>query len=405
MVEKARPLYEELRRSMSAEYDDSAAIGKRYRRQDEIGTPWALTIDEQTARRRHGHAARPRHARAGADPDRRRQARCCSTGSSSRGARARDPLRLMGWTSTRSRREALRGNPLGDPHERPLHVWQPDDADGPLPSVYVIQGMTGMARRVVQRRAVEASYPEPDRGAAPKPSSCSSTRSRRSAARSTIDSPAIGKYHTYLCDELVAVRRRALPDDADAAHRGIQGKSSGGYGAMITPLAPPDLFGGLATHAGDALFEVCYARDFAPAARALRDAYGGSFDAFWEDFRSGRPVLSSPYDELLVNTYAMCAAYSSNDDGTVDLPFDLETGELVAEVWAALARASIPCCSRASPRTRRRCATCAASGSTRAATTSTTSTSARPRSTARSSPRASRTSASTSSSSRARTAG
>src|SRR3954447_19790645 len=48
MVERARPLYEELRRSMSAEYDDSAAIGKRYRRQDEIGTPWALTIDEQT---------------------------------------------------------------------------------------------------------------------------------------------------------------------------------------------------------------------------------------------------------------------------------------------------------------------------------------------------------------------
>ena len=48
MVEKARPLYEELRRTMSAEYDDAAAIGKRYRRQDEIGTPWALTIDEQT---------------------------------------------------------------------------------------------------------------------------------------------------------------------------------------------------------------------------------------------------------------------------------------------------------------------------------------------------------------------
>ena len=33
---------------MPAEYDDSAAIGKRYRRQDEIGTPWALTIDSQT---------------------------------------------------------------------------------------------------------------------------------------------------------------------------------------------------------------------------------------------------------------------------------------------------------------------------------------------------------------------
>jgi len=33
---------------MPTEYDDSASIGKRYRRQDEIGTPWALTIDQQT---------------------------------------------------------------------------------------------------------------------------------------------------------------------------------------------------------------------------------------------------------------------------------------------------------------------------------------------------------------------
>jgi glycyl-tRNA synthetase len=48
LVEQARPLYEELRRVMPAEYDDSASIGKRYRRQDEIGTPWALTIDHDT---------------------------------------------------------------------------------------------------------------------------------------------------------------------------------------------------------------------------------------------------------------------------------------------------------------------------------------------------------------------
>jgi glycyl-tRNA synthetase len=48
MVEKAQALYKELRRVMSSEYDADAAIGKRYRRQDEIGTPWALTIDDQT---------------------------------------------------------------------------------------------------------------------------------------------------------------------------------------------------------------------------------------------------------------------------------------------------------------------------------------------------------------------
>ena len=48
MVSKSRALFEELRRIVSAEYDDSGAIGRRYRRQDEIGTPYALTIDDQT---------------------------------------------------------------------------------------------------------------------------------------------------------------------------------------------------------------------------------------------------------------------------------------------------------------------------------------------------------------------
>ncbi|RDI75080.1 glycine--tRNA ligase [Gaiella occulta] len=48
MAGRARALYEELRRVLSVEYDDNGQIGRRYRRQDEIGTPWALTIDEQT---------------------------------------------------------------------------------------------------------------------------------------------------------------------------------------------------------------------------------------------------------------------------------------------------------------------------------------------------------------------
>src|SRR4051812_38650243 len=46
--EKAREIYEALRRRVSAEYDEGGAIGRRYRRQDEIGTPFAVTIDHQT---------------------------------------------------------------------------------------------------------------------------------------------------------------------------------------------------------------------------------------------------------------------------------------------------------------------------------------------------------------------
>ena len=48
MVSKARALYDELRTVAMVEYDDSGAIGRRYRRQDEIGTPYALTVDDQT---------------------------------------------------------------------------------------------------------------------------------------------------------------------------------------------------------------------------------------------------------------------------------------------------------------------------------------------------------------------
>jgi glycyl-tRNA synthetase len=48
MASRARILYEELRRHFVVEHDDSGQIGRRYRRQDEIGTPWAFTVDDQT---------------------------------------------------------------------------------------------------------------------------------------------------------------------------------------------------------------------------------------------------------------------------------------------------------------------------------------------------------------------
>ncbi|MEX0993311.1 MAG: glycine--tRNA ligase [Solirubrobacterales bacterium] len=48
MPEKARAVYEELRGRLPTEYDEGGSIGKRYRRQDEIGTPWGITVDGQT---------------------------------------------------------------------------------------------------------------------------------------------------------------------------------------------------------------------------------------------------------------------------------------------------------------------------------------------------------------------
>jgi len=45
---KARDLAEELRKSWNVEFDDAGAIGRRYRRQDEIGTPYCVTVDFDT---------------------------------------------------------------------------------------------------------------------------------------------------------------------------------------------------------------------------------------------------------------------------------------------------------------------------------------------------------------------
>jgi S-formylglutathione hydrolase FrmB len=233
--------------------------------------------------------------------------------------------------------EALRGNPLGDPHERPLFVYTPPSYDASperrYPVVYVIQGMTGMVDAWFNVSPFADNYPRLVEALAPECLVVLVDAFTAVGGSQFLDSPATGRYHTYLCDEVVPFvdgRWRTL---AAREHRGIQGKSSGGYGAMITPILRPDLFGGLATHAGDAVFEACYARDFPAAARALRDHYGGSWERFLEDFRSGRPVLSRPSDHELLNTYAMAASYSANEDGSIDFPFDLETAELVPEVW------------------------------------------------------------------------
>ena len=64
-----------------------------------------------------------------------------------------------------------------------------------------------------------------------------------------------------------AVRRRALPDARRTRAPRRLRKSSGGFGAMITPMLRPDLFGGFASHAGDSLYELCYVPGFGKVAR------------------------------------------------------------------------------------------------------------------------------------------
>ena len=237
--------------------------------------------------------------------------------------------------------EALRGNPLGDPYERPLWVYVPpgydDRPDRRYPTLFVIQGYTGQLDMWRNRVAFRRNLPEladelfssPDVPAALVVYVDAWTSYGGSQF---LDSPGTGRYHTYLCDEVVPWVDERYRTLAKRDHRGIAGKSSGGYGAMVTAMLRPDLFGGFATHAGDTLFEACYPRDFYVAARTLRDLYDGSYERFWEDFRS-RPAWSRPGDAELVEAWGCAAAYSADEDGTVQLPFDPATGRMRDEVW------------------------------------------------------------------------
>jgi glycyl-tRNA synthetase len=48
MPEKAMKLYRDLKPHFNVQFDDKGAVGRRYRRQDEIGTPFCVTIDGDT---------------------------------------------------------------------------------------------------------------------------------------------------------------------------------------------------------------------------------------------------------------------------------------------------------------------------------------------------------------------
>ncbi|HEX6686717.1 MAG TPA: alpha/beta hydrolase-fold protein [Candidatus Limnocylindrales bacterium] len=236
--------------------------------------------------------------------------------------------------------QLLRGNAPGDPHERPLWVYLPPGYDSSpeqrYPCVYVIQGYTGHVNMWFNRTSFRQPFPELAdamfaKGETPPAIVVYVDAWTSYGGSQYLDSPGTGRYHSYLCEEIVPFVDASYRTIADRDHRAIAGKSSGGYGAMVTTMLRPDLFGAFATHAGDALFDVCYRYDFPKRARILRDKWEGSYDNFLADFRSRIPGTKEG-DFQLIEVYGYAAAYSADEDGTIHVPFD-DTGTVVPEVW------------------------------------------------------------------------
>jgi S-formylglutathione hydrolase FrmB len=236
--------------------------------------------------------------------------------------------------------EVLRGNPLGDPNERPLWVYLPpgydDEPDTRYPAVYVIQGYTGNLSMWRNRMPFRQPFTETAdavfaSGQAPPAIVVYVDAWTAYGGSQFVDSPGTGRYHSYLCDEVVPWVDGRYRTIAESAHRAIMGKSSGGFGAMITPMLRPDLFGALATHAGDSLYEMSYLPEFGRAARLLRD-YDGDIWRWWGDFQS-RVSFTKEADMTLLGLLGVAACFSAREDGSVQLPFDPRTGAPRPEVW------------------------------------------------------------------------
>ncbi|WP_298343328.1 alpha/beta hydrolase-fold protein [Ferrimicrobium sp.] len=235
---------------------------------------------------------------------------------------------------------ALRANPLGDPSARPLVVYTPpgydEDPDRRYPSIYVIQGYTGQVSMWWNHSPFVPTYPKMvddlfATGDVPHCLVVYVDAWTMYGGSQYVDSIGTGRYHTYLCDDVVSFVDTHYRTIDDPAHRAIQGKSSGGFGAMITPMLRPDRFGALASHAGDTLYELCYGASFGDAARLLR-SWGGSPERWWEDF-CARPAFTHPADMTLLGLYGVAACFSPDANGKPILPFDTRSGRIIDEVW------------------------------------------------------------------------
>jgi S-formylglutathione hydrolase FrmB len=239
------------------------------------------------------------------------------------------------------RSELLEDNPLGDPAERPLFVYRPATADSEaasgLPAVYLLQGFGGYLEEwLVPSNAQPAPVESLDdlfsNSDVPAALLVFVDASTRWGGSQFLNSSGCGRYLDYLCDEVVPFVDQRYPTLAAARHRGVCGKSSGGYGAIVCSMLRPGIFGALASHAGDALFECCYLPFFAVAARSLRMQFGGSWTTF-ED-RASAPGFDWRGAAVLFAVYGIACAYSPDPTrpGKPLIPFDA-VGRPVEEIW------------------------------------------------------------------------
>jgi enterochelin esterase family protein len=242
--------------------------------------------------------------------------------------------------SERVESRVLQGNLPGDPHVRELYVYLPpgyENGKERYPVAWCLSGFTGRGRMLLNDNPWAPGIA--DRmdallaaGAAKPMILALPDCFTHLGGSQYVNSPALGNYEDHVIEELVPFLDSRYRTLATPEHRGVIGKSSGGYGALMLGMRHPDVFQAVVCHSGDIHFEYCYKRDFGPALRTIRK--GGGLAAWLRAFRASPRKLHA--DIEAVNIIAMAAAYSpnaGNPPAYCDLPFDLETGAIDDTVW------------------------------------------------------------------------
>ncbi|MDJ0654374.1 MAG: alpha/beta hydrolase-fold protein [Xanthomonadales bacterium] len=235
---------------------------------------------------------------------------------------------------------ALNSNPWGDPTRRRLWVYLPPGyhkSDQRYPVLWYLAAFTnsgaaagnwrGFSDNLFQRveRLILAEKMGPVIVAAPD---CFTTL----GGNQYINSPGTGAYADYLQEELVPWVDQHYRTVADRNHRGVFGKSSGGFGALNLVMDRPDLWGALASQSGDAAFEWVYRNDF-PKVAATLDRYKGDVAAFIRYFWRAKTPGGSDFLTLMHLCLAATYDPDPNDPCSIRLPFNRHTLEIDEERW------------------------------------------------------------------------
>ncbi len=231
----------------------------------------------------------------------------------------------------------LRGNALGDPARRRIDVYVPHDHTGQeLPLLVDLVGFLSGGPSQSGWRNFGENLPERlDRliasGELPPVVVALPDCFTRLGGNQYINSAALGPWSDFLREEVVPLVEQRFACGG-AGRRGVFGKSSGGYGALVHALLYPDFWAAAACHSGDIAFEHAFLPAFPEVLRALQP-FDMNPGAWLEQFWKGPKQKSSDLHILLV--LAMCASFDPDPNSPygIRLPVDTHTCEIIPERW------------------------------------------------------------------------